>query len=199
MIHNNISEISRNIDFSGSILISGDAFQYDGSFGYANRAEELKNNSSTRFGIASGSKLFTAIATCQLAEKDLLSFNTRIKDFFGDELPHIDENITIHHLLTHTSGIPDYFDEEVMDDFEELWVQNPMYTFRELKHFLPLFKNLPMKHSVGERFHYNNAGYIVLGLLVEKISNYNFTDYVQTFILNKANRTQVSFRLIHYR
>ena len=54
-----------------------------------------------------------------------------------------------------------------MEDFEELWVKNPMYLIRTLKDFLPLFQNKAMKLKVGERFHYNNAGYILLGLIVE--------------------------------
>ena len=73
-----------------------------------------------------------------------------------------------------------------MDDFEELWVENPMYQIRSLKDFLPLFQDQAMKFKSGERFHYNNAGYIVLGLIVEQVSQMNFADYVQERIFNKA-------------
>jgi CubicO group peptidase (beta-lactamase class C family) len=84
--------------------------------------------------------------------------------------------------LTHSSGIADYFDEEVMEDFAELWKDIPMYTLRSLQDFLPMFKDLPMKFAPGDRFHYNNAGYIMLGLLVEAVSGMAFADYVEQHI-----------------
>jgi CubicO group peptidase (beta-lactamase class C family) len=84
--------------------------------------------------------------------------------------------VTIQHLLTHTSGIPDYFDEEVMDDFEELWQNNPMYHVKELKDFLPMFLDEVMMFQPGERFHYNNSGYILLELIVEELTGLEFTD-----------------------
>jgi CubicO group peptidase (beta-lactamase class C family) len=90
-------------------------------------------------------------------------------------------------LLTHTSGVPDYFDEEVMDDFEELWIENPMYRLRRLEDFLPLFQNETMKFKPGERFDYNNAGFILLGLIVEEASGLPFKDYVQKRVFEKAS------------
>lgn len=158
----------------------------ENSYGYANRSELIENKTDTRFGIASGCKLFTSIAICQLVEEGKLSFETKLEDCLNVTFPNFDKDITIHHLLTHTAGIPDYFDEEVMDDFEELWVRNPMYLIRTLKDFLPLFQNQPMKLKVGERFHYNNAGYILLGLIVEQVSKLPFTDYVEKNIYKKA-------------
>ena len=89
-------------------------------------------------------------------------------------------------MLTHTSGIPDYFDEDEMDDYEALWIHRPMYHIRRLNDFLPLFQNEKMKHAAGSTFHYNNAGYIVLGLVIEQASGQAFSDYVERFIFNKA-------------
>ncbi|MHC0035374.1 serine hydrolase domain-containing protein [Pseudoneobacillus sp. C159] len=187
----NLKEIvtvsQKKIDFSGSIFVSNAHEVFlEKSFGYANRSEQIENHSKTRFGIASGCKLFTAIAICQLVEQGKLSFETRLSDCLNDEFKHFDESVTIHHLLTHTSGIPDYFDEEVMEDFEELWVKKPMYHIRKLSDFLPLFQYQPMKTKVGEGFHYNNAGFILLGLVVEEMSGMSFTDYVQEYIFDRA-------------
>jgi len=185
-----ISEIQGKNHFSGSILVKRDAtILVETSYGYANRSEQLKNNTFTRFGIASGCKLFTAIAICQLVENGKLSFDMKIKECLDIEFPSFDDEITIHHLLTHTSGIPDYFDEETMDDFEELWANNPMYHIRSLEAFLPLFQHEPMKLKVGEAFHYNNAGYILLGLIVEQVSQLPFTQYIQENIFTKAHMT----------
>ncbi|ESU31972.1 hypothetical protein G3A_13785 [Bacillus sp. 17376] len=182
-----IEELQSKVDFSGAVMLqNGDGHAETASFGYANRADLLKNNLETRFGIASGCKLFTAIAICQLVEEGRLTYNTRLKDCLDIEFPSFSEGITIHHLLTHTSGIPDYFDEDIMDDFEELWIKRPMYHIRSLKDFLPMFQNEQMKFSPGESFYYNNAGYILLGLIVEQASGMEFTEYVQEKIFKKA-------------
>lgn len=183
-----IKHVQKETLFSGSVLVKQSArVLVEQSFGYANRADQIENEAGTRYGIASGCKIFTAVAICQLIEEGKLSFNTTLKDCLDFSFPNFDKNITIHHLLTHTSGIPDYFDEEVMDDFEELWIEKPMYHMRRLQDFLPFFQHAQMKFNPGKKFHYNNAGYILLGLIVEKISGLVFTDYVQKQIFEKAN------------
>lgn len=183
-----IATIQSKVDFSGVVLVEDkDKVLAEQNFGYANRSDQIENNAATRFGIASGCKLFTAIAVCQLVEKGKISFDSKLADCLDIDLKHFDEKVTVHHLLTHTSGISDYFDEDVMDDFEELWITKPMYHIRKLKDFLPLFQDEPMKEKVGESFHYNNAGYILLGLIVEQASGLEFSDYIQANIFNKAN------------
>ncbi|WP_226086762.1 serine hydrolase domain-containing protein [Mesobacillus sp. S13] len=189
-----IQEAQSKVDFSGTALAqdeNGEAAT--ASFGYASRADGLKNNLGTRYGIASGCKLFTAIAICQLVEQGKLTFDTRLKDCLDLEFANFSDEITIHHLLTHTSGVPDYFDEDVMDDFEELWITRPMYHIRSLKDFLPMFRNEQMKFTPGEKFHYNNAGYILLGLIVEQSSGMEFTAYVEEYIFKKAGMTESGY------
>ncbi|KAA1181575.1 serine hydrolase domain-containing protein [Paenibacillus sp. B2(2019)] len=182
-------------DFSGVVL----AKQYDKKIasschGYANKSDKRENNIHTRFGIASGCKIFTAIAVCQLVERGLISFESRLSDYLKKvEFPLFSSEITIHQLLTHSSGIPDYFDETIMDDFEELWKTQPMYTLRQLEDFVPMFRNLPMMWTPGERFHYNNAGYIVLGLLVEELSGMSFSDYVELHIFKPCGMEQSGY------
>lgn len=189
-----VKDIQNKVDFSGSVFVEDmDGVLLNQNFGFANRSEQIENISFTRFGIASGCKLFTAIAICQLVEKGKISFDSKLSDCIEHKFKHFDEKVTIHHLLTHTSGIPDYFDEEVMENFEELWVNHPMYHIRRLSDFLPLFQNQPMKSKVGERFHYNNAGYILLGLVVEQLTGMVFSDYVQEHIFDKANMTESGY------
>ncbi|MGE8207846.1 serine hydrolase domain-containing protein [Heyndrickxia sp. NPDC080065] len=187
-ILNRITAIQGQNNFSGSILVKkGNDVLTEISYDYANRSEQIENKTFTRYGIASGCKLFTSIAICQLVEAGKLSFETKLEDCLNVSFPNFDEDITVHHLLTHTSGIPDYFDEEVMGDFEELWVKTPMNLMRTLKDFLPLLQNQPMKLTVGEKFQYNNAGYILLGLIVEQVSQLQFADYVEKNIFEKAS------------
>lgn len=158
----------------------------DHAFGFANRSEELPNTLNTRFGIASGCKLFTAVGICQLVENGQLTFETRIKDCLHFQFPRFSDDITIHHLLTHTAGIPDYFDEDTIHDFEDLWKERPMYSLKRLEDFLPMFQNAEMMFNPGEKFHYNNAGFILLGLIIEKVSGKPFIDYIMDNIFKRC-------------
>ncbi|UJW57075.1 serine hydrolase [Bacillus sp. A116_S68] len=189
-----LEKVQSEHNFSGTVLVKNDKeVLTEVSYGYANRSERVSNNAATRYGIASGCKLFTAIAICQLVEKKQLAFDLTLRECLRADLPNFNQDITIHHLLTHTAGIPDYFDEEVMDDFEELWIKTPMYHLRELKAFLPLFQHQPMKLTLGERFSYNNAGYILLGLIVEQVSGQSFTDYIQEHIFKKVGMNESGY------
>lgn len=183
-IESTIETQAKKYNFSGTVLVKHhDKELAKANYGYANKAEEWPNEDNTRYGIASGCKLFTAIAVCQIVEQGKLSFESKLVDFLDQaRFPLFNADITVHQLLTHSSGIPDYFDEDIMDDFEELWKTMPMYTLRRLENFVPLFRDLPMMFNPGERFHYNNAGYIVLGLLVEALSGMTFSDYVEQHI-----------------
>lgn len=181
-----IERVMKDADFSGVVLLKkGKEQLYQSEKGYSNRSDRISIHSDTRFGIGSGCKLFTSIAICQLVEKGELSFETKLKDCLDVELPHFHNDITVHHLLTHTSGIPDYFDEAVMDDYEDLWKNQPMYLIRETKDFLPMFQQKEMMFIPGEKFHYNNAAFILLGLIVESKSGMRFTDYVENNIFQK--------------
>ncbi|MFC7319816.1 serine hydrolase domain-containing protein [Halobacillus campisalis] len=176
------------IGFSGVVYVKQDENIISNlAFGYADRAEKRKNNLHTRFGIASGCKLFTAIGISKLIEDGLLKYDTYLADCLDIHFPNFDKEITIHHLLTHTSGIPDYFDEEKMSDYEDLWKDYPVYQINSLKDFLPLFQKEPMKFEPGHRFHYNNAGYIVLGLILEEQTGRSFNEYIETEIFRKSN------------
>jgi len=169
--------------FSGVVLVQaqGEAVFAKG-YGWANRAEAMPNTINTRFAMASGCKTFTSVAVCQLVDQGLLAFETRLKDCLEIAFPAFDPQITVHHLLTHSAGIPDYFDEEVMNDYAALWHERPIYTMRTPHDFLPMFQHEPMKFAPGERFAYSNAGFIVLGLIVEQQTGMPFPAYVETQI-----------------
>ncbi|MEI5909302.1 serine hydrolase [Bacillus spongiae] len=182
-----IDNTVRDLDFSGVILVKGEKeMMLESVHGFANRSEEIVNTFQTRFGIASGCKLFTSIAIAQLVDKGMLTFQTRLKDCLDIDFPHFDESITIHHLLTHSSGIPDYFDEAVME-YEEIWKEKPMYTVNQLQDFLPMFQYNSMMFTPGERFHYNNSGFIILGLIVEQQTGLEFSEYVEAEIFKRCD------------
>jgi CubicO group peptidase (beta-lactamase class C family) len=179
-IGKNIENINKVKPFSGVVLVQqNDNIIFQRSYGFANRSEEIPNTMDTRFGIASGCKIFTAVAICQLVEKGLLAFDTLLKDCLNSSFIQFDSSISIHHLLTHSSGIPDYFDENTMTDYEGLWNGIPMYRMKGPKDFIPMFADQKMKFTPGDKFQYNNAGFIALGLIVEQQTGMSFTEYVE--------------------
>lgn len=192
-LKNKLVKVAEEIDFSGVAYVEEEQENFFFQNGYANKQDKLAFDKHTRFGIASGAKIFTAVAITKLVEQGRLGFQSKLTDCLSIAFPHFHQDVTIHHLLTHTSGIPDYFDEEEMDDFEELWQTLPMYRVRSGEDFLPLFQDKKMMFQPGERFHYNNAAFIVLGLVVEELAGEPFTSFVQKHIFDSAGMTEAGY------
>ncbi|WP_047980973.1 serine hydrolase domain-containing protein [Ornithinibacillus contaminans] len=188
-----ITEVASEVGFSGAIQFRNKDEFFEAAYGYSNRSDQVANTVNTRFGIASGCKIFTAVGIGLLVDQGKLSFQTSLKDCLDISFPNFSEDVTIHHLLTHTAGIPDYFDESVMDDFEELWINRPMYTMRHLQDFLFMFQDREMLFQPGEKFQYNNAGYIVLGLVIEQVTGMSFTDFIEENVFRKAKMHQSGY------
>ncbi len=173
--------------FSGVVsLRQASTILFERAYGDAIRAESIPNRVDTRFQIASGCKLFTSVAINQLFDQGRLAPDTLLRDCAGVPLPHFAPDITVQQLLTHTSGVPDYFDEAVMDDFEALWRHVPMYTIRRPADFLPLFQAKSMQAPPGSTFAYNNGAYVLLGLIVEQITGTPFAEYIGEHIFRPA-------------
>ena len=183
--------------FSGAVQVRvGGETVFNSAHGYANRADMIPNEISTRFATASGTKTFTAIAICQLIEAGKLTLATRLVDAVDHPFPLFDDDITIDHLLTHTSGAPDYFDEEELDasaDFGDLFKDLPMYGVRSPSDLLPLFENQPMKFPPGERFAYNNGGYLLLGLVIEAVGDMPYAGFVERHVFARAGMKASGF------
>ena len=183
---NYLKEKQKELLFSGAYYAKSANEMLTGSNGFANRSEEIANQVNTRFSVASGCKIFTAVAVCMLVEDGKISFESKLKDCLEVEFPYFDGEITIHHLLTHTSGVQDYFNEDIMDDFELLWRTRPMYHIRSPKDFLPMFQYEKMQANIDSAFQYNNTGYILLGLIIEQAAQCSFTEFVEKRIFHKA-------------
>jgi CubicO group peptidase (beta-lactamase class C family) len=183
-----LQQWNKDEDFSGVISVyQNEEPFFEQAYGFANRTEEIPNRIHTRFGVASGTKMLTGLAICKLVEQGVLSFDTRLKECVDSEFPHYDPAITIHHLLTHSSGITSYFEEDINPDYEALWREVPMYRVRSPRDFLPLFQQKPMKFPPGERWDYNDGGFILLGLVIEAVSGKPYQEYVKEHILLPAD------------
>ena len=187
---NPVSDLMESAAFSGTAHMAGTE-NWSLAKGFANRADERPIAVDSRFGIASGSKIFTAVAVLQLVEQGKLELSAKLSELLPKTFPHF--NATVHQLLCHTSGLPDYFDEETMDDFEQLWQEIPMYRMQTPADFVPLFRDLPPIEEPGARFRYNNAGYIALGLIIEQVTGEEFADYVEREVLAKADMSDSGY------
>ena len=180
--------------FSGAVLITQGATRlYARAYGYASRAWRVPNTLDTRFDTASVTKLFTAIATLQLIDRGLLAFDTPGVERLGLEGTTLSTDVTVYHLLTHTSGIGDDADEEAGERYEDLWKTKPNYSVVEARDFLPQFVSKPANFPPGQGCRYCNCGYILLGLLIESISGMPYRDYVRAHVFGESGMTASDF------
>ena len=180
--------------FSGVVYVrqKGEIL-YERAAGYADRANRRENTPDTRFGIASGTKFFTALAIGKLIEAGKLDFATKVAECVPWGFPRYSEAITIRQLLTHTSGIPDYYDEEKIEDFDNFTVAKPWSELRGPKDYLPVFPDEEMKFAPGARFSYSNGGYILLGIVIEEVTGMPYRDFVTQEVFAPAGMTRSGY------
>ena len=177
-------------DFCGVFSASSaDGVIFQHAAGYRNMAEELPNTPDTAFAIASGTKLFTGLAICKLIDEGKLLLQDKLWDLIKQDLGQIDKRVTVHQLLTHTSGVGDYIDEESEDSeamLDALYAKYPCYLWTQLDYYLQMIAPLPPKFEPGARYGYSNSGYVLLGLVVEAVSGMPYQQYVQENIMAKV-------------
>ncbi|MFW6312660.1 MAG: serine hydrolase domain-containing protein [Spirochaetota bacterium] len=181
-----IDDAAQRINFSGVVSVTGDDLRLQRAYGFANRANQIANRVTTRFGIASGTKFLTALAVGSLIDRGLLRIDAKVHDLVSFDLPCLGRDATVAHLLEHTSGIYDYYDEELVEDFDNFHVEIPWNLLTTPRDYLPLFRDREMKFAPGERFSYSNGGYILLGVLVEELTGRLFREIVADNVLAPA-------------
>ncbi|MDL4839858.1 serine hydrolase domain-containing protein [Aquibacillus rhizosphaerae] len=191
---NEITKIIQDYEFSGVCLVKqGGKVVYHDAHGYAHRGFKVKNTIHTRFDTASITKLFTTVATLQLVDKGKIQLEDKLLDILKLEDTTISKDVAIYHLLTHTSGIGDDVDEDAGEDYEELFKSKPNYTVRKIVDHLPHFIHNPSVFRPGEGCRYNNAAFILLGLVIEKITHENYMEYIKSNIFERAGMTSTEF------
>lgn len=164
-------------DFAGNVFIAkGNELIYANSFG--NNTNNQPNNFNQQFDLASMGKIFTAVSILQLKDKGQLSLNDQVKEFVPELKNKAVANLTIQELLTHSSGMGDFF-------------ENPLYEkLKDSLHkpidFMPFFENEHLSFSPGKGWQYSNTGYCLLGLIIERASGTDFKDYIEKNIYEKA-------------
>jgi CubicO group peptidase (beta-lactamase class C family) len=181
-------------DFSGVVSVDrGGDVEFVRAGGLAHRAHQIPNTPDTRFAIASGAKGLTALAVVSLVERDLLDPSTTARSLLGDDLPLIDDAVTVEQLLAHRSGIGDYLDEESDLDVDDYLLPVPMQDLASTVQYLAVLDGFPAKFPPGERFSYCNGGYVVLALIAERVSGVSYHDLVRERVCEPAGMRDTEF------
>lgn len=155
--------------FNGTVLVSKNGKRiFSSGYGYANFEWEIKNTPETKFRIGSITKQFTAMLIMQLVEEGKINLDDSISKHIPDYRKDIGEKVTIHHLLTHTSGIPSY---TALPDFGSVSMKK--YSVDD---FTKEFCSHDLAFEPGTKFSYNNSGYFLLGNIIEKVTNKSYAD-----------------------
>ncbi|GAB2604822.1 serine hydrolase domain-containing protein [Pseudactinotalea suaedae] len=178
--------------FTGVVAVLGGSDELVLPYGLANRSTGTPVTRDTRFAVASGSKGMTALVIASLVEEGAVGFDTLARELLGEDLPLIDDAVTIRHLLTHTSGIGDYLDEEELDTADYV-LSRPVQEYLTTSAFLPDLAGHPQAFPPGERFAYCNGGFLVLALLAERASGSMYHELVRTRVLEPAGMVASGF------
>ena len=160
-----------NHTFMGTVLVArGDQVLFSKGYGSADLEWDVPNSPNTKFRLGSVTKQFTAASILLLEERGKLSVNDPVKKYIPDA-PAAWEKITIYHVLTHTSGIPNF------TSFPEYPKLEPFAT--TAPQLVALFRDKPLDFEPGEKWNYSNSGYVLLTYLIEKITGGSYETFVR--------------------
>ncbi len=167
-------------NYNGTILITdGKNVLFQKAYGF-NESNNETNDVNTKYDLASMGKMFTSVSIMQLKEQGKIKLEQTVGEILSDYPNSEVKEITIQQLLTHTSGLGDFFSPEFDKNKDSI---------KNLADYLPFFVNDPLEFKPGERMRYSNAGYIVLGLIIEKITSKSYNEYLAENVFNLANMT----------
>jgi len=179
-IENYLSERVRSDKFSGTVLVARDTkILFEHAYGFADKRFNTPNRIETKFNLGSINKFFTRLAIAQLVESGKLSFDDLIIKLLPD-YPNKTAagSVTIKQLLEMTSGLGDFFNAK--------YEATPKENIRSLHDYLSLFADDTLLFQPGTRRQYSNAGYIVLGLIIEKITGKDYYTYMRENVFKRA-------------
>jgi len=168
-----LEELNNYEELSLAVIIAKDGLPVlKKAYGLANRSFNIPNKIDTKFNLASMNKMFTAVAIMQLVQKGKLNLNDKIGDHIPD-FPNAEVkfNVTVYQLLTHTGGMGNIFGS--------LYGKIPINKYQKIEDYFPLFVKDSLRFTPGSKYEYSNAGYIVLGHLIERITGQDYHSYVK--------------------
>ena len=178
-------------EFNGNILVvKNHKVIYKRSYGMANMEWEIANQANTKFRIASLTKQFTAVLILKLVEENKIKLKGKISDYLPYYKKDIGEKVTIHHLLTHSSGIPNY---TTLPKFNE----NVSKSYIPVQAMVEFFCSEPLEFESGKKFVYNNSGYFILGAIIEKVTGKSYQQALQDMILTPLQLNNTGYDNSH--
>ena len=193
-MQDSVDRIAAETAFSGVVRVDrGDEVEFVKAYGFAHRGWEIPNEVDTRFGIASGTKGLTALTLMSLVEEGRLSRTTTARSVLGDDLPLIDDAVTVEHLLAHRSGIGDYYDEDIVREPLDYVSPVPVHELGSTEDYLRALGGFETKFPPDERFSYSNGGFVVLALIAERASGTPFHELVVERVCEPAGMVDTEF------
>jgi CubicO group peptidase (beta-lactamase class C family) len=176
--------------FNGvALIVHKNVIVLNKGYGFSDLTSQTLNTPDTRFPILSITKTFTSTIILKLQDEKKLSVSDKLSQYFPD-FPN-GSKITIHHLLTHSSGIHNYSENVGIEDSSI--VNHPMSKERVVS----LFQDKPLDFEPGKYYSYNNSGYFLLGLIIEKVTGKPYETVVREYIFNPLTMTQSGFDFIN--
>jgi CubicO group peptidase (beta-lactamase class C family) len=189
-----VDGVAADTGFSGVVRVDRDGeVAHLRAYGLADRAHGLPMTTDTRLAIASGTKGFTALAVMSLVVDGTLALATTARSLLGDDLPLVADDVTVAHLLAHTSGIGDYLDEESGLPVSAYPLTVPPHRLAAAPDYLAVLDGHPTAFAAGERFAYNNGGYVLLALLAERTAGVPYQDHDEHRVLAPAGLAATGF------
>ena len=179
-----LSAVEKHTRFNGNVLVAENGnIVFQRSYGSANFDDQRALNDSSVFELASVSKQFTATGILILKDRGKLQLTDSLQKYFP-ELPY--SAVTLWHMLTHTSGLPDYFWPMI-----EKWDRNKIAFNNDVIAFLAKEK-MPSQFDPGEKWEYSNTAYMLLASIIEKVSGQTFATFLAENIFQPLNMTHTS-------
>ena len=173
--------------FNGSVLVAdGGKVIYKKGFGQANMEWNIPNDVDTKFRLGSITKQFTAALILQLAEQGKIKLDGKVTDYLPDYRKETGDRMTIHNLLSHTSGLPNY---TALPGFFENVSRNP-YTVSD---FVKKYASGDLEFEPGTKFNYSNSGYFLLGAIIEKVTGKPYEQVLKENILDPAGMKNTGY------
>ncbi len=189
-----LERLAAETGFSGVMRVDrGGRTELARACGLAHRGLGVANRLDTQFAVASGTKAVTALTVVSLVEEGRLDLATTGRSVLGEDLPLIDDDVTIEHLLAHRSGIGDYVDEDAGVEVADYLLPVPVHELATTEAYLRVLDGYPAKFRPGERFAYCNSGYVVLALLAERVTGTPFHDLVGERVCAPAGMADTAF------
>lgn len=188
-----IDALAAENGFSGVVTVDrGDETLFEKAYGLAHRGYGIENTVDTRFAIGSGTKGLTALVAVSLIVDGVLKPETSAREWLREDLPRIEDGVTVEQLLAHTSGIGDYCDEDDQAEINEYHPPRPPYELITTEDYVPVLGR-PTQYPPGERFRYNNGAFVVLAVIAERAAGIPFAELVRTRVTEPAGMADTAF------